>query len=212
VHVASIRDITEQKQQHDTLRLFKTVMDTSQEAIAISDASGQLVYINPAHQQLFGRRLEETRGGHYRDFYPEESREVLDQQVGPALARHEGWEGELEADNAAGERFPLWERADSIHDADGTLRYAFGIMHDVSERKRALRALEEAHDLLEQRVAERTAQLRKEVEEHERTETAARSPWKRAGSRSLDPMATCSAIAASTATSPSASGSRPPCA
>jgi len=61
----------------ERLLLFQTVVETSNEAIAISDANGQLVYINSAHEQLFGRSLEEARKLNYRDYYPPESIAVL---------------------------------------------------------------------------------------------------------------------------------------
>lgn len=61
-------DITVLKQKQEELRLFKTVVESSQEAIAISDSDGQLVYVNPGHQELFGRSLEEAQGVDYRDY------------------------------------------------------------------------------------------------------------------------------------------------
>ena len=45
----------------EELKIFKAIIDTSNEAIAISDHNGNLVYINPAHERLFGRTLEEVQ-------------------------------------------------------------------------------------------------------------------------------------------------------
>jgi PAS domain S-box-containing protein len=130
-----ISDITERKLAEEDLRLFKAIVENSNEAIAISDPEGMLVYINEAHTTLFGRTLEEARQANYRDFYPPASIEILNHEVVPALERGESWEGELDAYDATGRRFPLWERADSIQDAEGNLRLAFGLMHDVSEQR-----------------------------------------------------------------------------
>lgn len=135
--VGSVRDITEQKKIEEDLLLFKAIIETSQEAIAISDPKGQLIYVNPAHEKLFGRSLEEARRSNYRDYYPPESVEILNREVVPALERNEGWEGEIHAYNASGKSFSLWERADSIHDANGQIIYNFGVMHDVTKRKLA---------------------------------------------------------------------------
>jgi PAS domain S-box-containing protein len=99
------------------LRLFKTIVESSQEAIAISDPDGGLVYVNPAHEKLFGRSLEEAQQINYRDYYPPESVEILNREVAPALARGESWEGVLDVFDARGRRFPLWERADTVRDA-----------------------------------------------------------------------------------------------
>jgi PAS domain S-box-containing protein len=137
-------DISERKASETTLRLFKTIVEHSQEAIAISDPQGQLVYINPAHQRLFGRTLEEARRMNYRDFYPPESVAVLNHEVAPTLAQGGSWEGIIDVFDARGRRFPLWERADGVYDSDGTLLFAFGLMHDATAHKQMSEALEEA--------------------------------------------------------------------
>ncbi len=168
------KDITERKQAVEELRLFKTIIQTSSESVAISDSDGNLVYINPSHEKLFGRTLEQARNTPYRNFYPQESIEALDQTVAPALARGDSWEGELNAFNANGKLFPLWERADTIRKPDGSLYYAFGLMHDISERKQAEDALQTAHDELELRVQERTQNLKRSNERLDLATAAAR--------------------------------------
>ncbi len=135
------QEVAERKRVEETLRLFKAIVEASQEAIAISDPDGQLLYINPAHEKLFGRSLEEARQLNYRDYYPSESVEILNRDAAPALDRGESWEGELDVFDANGRRFPLWERADSVRDADGKMLYGFGLMHDITERKQAEEAL-----------------------------------------------------------------------
>jgi PAS domain S-box-containing protein len=131
------QDVTHRTRVEERLRLFEAIIEASHEAIAISDAEGRLVYVNPAHERLFGRSLEEARRLNYRDYYPPEAVEILESETVPALMRGEGWEGELDVLDADGRRFPLWERADSIRDAEGRMRYGFGLMHDVTERRRA---------------------------------------------------------------------------
>lgn len=142
--VLSLINVTERVQFEEELRLFKSIIESSEEAVAISDLSGQLVYVNPAHQKLFGYSLEEAQRKNYRDYYPPESVEVLNREVVPALAAGQGWQGELDAYDAQGRRFTLWERANTIRHADGTIRFAFGLMHDTTERKRAEQALRES--------------------------------------------------------------------
>jgi PAS domain S-box-containing protein len=138
------QDITERKEAEEKLRLFKTVFDVSTEACAISDPSGLLVYVNKAHERLFGRSAEEAIRLNFRDFYPTDSIDILNREVEPALQRGEPWIGEMDVFTAGGLKFPLWERADSIHDSGGKLLYSFGFMHDISQRRRA-EHINEAH-------------------------------------------------------------------
>ena len=134
-------EIATRQRLAEELRLFKAVVEVSKEAIAISRPDGQLHYINPAHERLFGFTLAEARARNYRDYYPPESLAVLEEEVVPRLARGESWAGELEVQDRWGRRFPLWERAGSLRQSDGTLEYAFGFMHEISERKATERAL-----------------------------------------------------------------------
>lgn len=141
-----VEDITDRKQAEEELRLFKTIVEASQESVAISDSNGQLFYVNPAHEKLFGRALEEAKTLNYRDYYPPEAIEILNHEVGHALARGESWEGILDAFDATGRRFPLWERAGSILDETGKMIYGFGFMHDETERKQMEEALQKSEE------------------------------------------------------------------
>ncbi|MCY2988979.1 MAG: PAS domain S-box protein [Planctomycetota bacterium] len=137
-HIQGItRDLTERRQAEDALQLFKAIVESAEEAVAISDLAGELSYINPAHEKLFGYSLAEARRLNFRDLYPPESLAVLNQVVAPKLARGESWEGELETFDRTGRRFPLWERAGTVRDAAGKVLYAFGFMHDITERRQA---------------------------------------------------------------------------
>lgn len=153
------KTLESQNAMQDELLLFKAIVESSSEAIAVSDPQGQLVYINPAHEKLFGRSLEQARKLNYRDYYPPESLEIINQSIAPALERGESWEGVLDVFDAKGRRFPLWERADSLRDAEGKMRYGFGLMHDIAERRQAEAAVKKASDELEKCIETRTAEL-----------------------------------------------------
>ena len=134
-------EIAERRRLEEELRLFQAIIEAADEAIAISRPDGQLHYINPAHEQLFGFSLAEARARNYRDYYPPASLAILEGEVVPRLARGESWEGELEVQDRGGRRFPLWERAGALCRADGALAFGFGFMHDISARKAAETAL-----------------------------------------------------------------------
>ncbi|MBN1283789.1 MAG: GAF domain-containing protein [Anaerolineae bacterium] len=125
----------------DILHSFRTIIETSHEAIAVTDTDGRLVYVNPAHERLFGRPRAEALKLNCRDYCAPESIAVLEDVILPGLARGAGWEGEIEAVDAQGRRFPLWKRADTVSGSDGDTLYYFGIMHDITGRKQTERAL-----------------------------------------------------------------------
>ena len=143
---ALMEDIRKRESIEEELCLFKTIVETSSEAIGISSPNGIFRYINPAHEKLFGRTLKETQRLNLRDYYPPESIEILNREVTPALNRGETWEGTLDVLDASGRRFPIWERADSVKDENGNILYNFGLMHDVSDEKLVEEALKESRE------------------------------------------------------------------
>ncbi len=125
---------THQKEQKE-LRLFKSIVDASNEAIAITDPSGNLVYINNAHEKLFGRSLEQVGQTSFREYFPEDAIQLLETIVDPALKNGKSWESVVDVYHKDGKPFPLWIRADTITDSDGNQLYAFALMHDITDEK-----------------------------------------------------------------------------
>jgi PAS domain S-box-containing protein len=131
------------------------MVDASNEAISVQDVDGRLVYVNPAYERLFRRSAAKARGSDHRQDLPPESVAVWEGEVVPALARGESWEGEIDARDADGRRFPVWHKAGGIVDEHGRMRFAFAMVHEITDRRRA-------EDLLRSRahaLAERTKEL-----------------------------------------------------
>ena len=126
--------------------LFKAAADCSNEAIAVSDPGGRLIYVNPAHEKLFGRSSEEAMLLNYRDYYPEKSVEKHNQEILPAVKRGETWEGVIEALDSKERHFPLWQRTYAIYDEEGKMHYCFTLMHEFKEREvdKALRQAQQS--------------------------------------------------------------------
>ena len=129
-------DISERKKTEEHLRLFKSIIESSSEAIAIRNAQEQLIYTNKAYDKLFGESFKKAKTKKLFDYYPMESRRIWEQQIMPALVSGNSWEGELEVFYKDGTPFPIWQRLDAVRDVNGPILFSFGLMHDISERKR----------------------------------------------------------------------------
>ena len=164
--VLIFRDVTEMRLAEHSLRASEArksaVLRTALDAIVTIDSEGKIVDFNPAAERMFQYQRDQVIG-----------REMGDVIVPPAL-RDSHRKGlvrylatgkervlnrllELRAIRADGSEFPIELAITAVGDARQQL--FTGYMRDISHRKRADDALRAAHDELEQRVAQRTAQL-----------------------------------------------------
>lgn len=122
------------------LPMFRAIVEASQEAVAVTDAAGRLVYVNPAYEKLFGCR---------REIFPPAALAVIEHEARPALQRGESWEGVLEVEDTNGRSFPLWQRAGVVRDGAGEPAFYFAFMHDHSGQRQADEELRRAKEAAE---------------------------------------------------------------
>ncbi len=158
-------DITERKHAEEEAKSTQAFLDSVVENIPImifvKDARDlRFVRLNKAGAELIGISNEDTIGKTDYDLFPKEQAEYFvaqDRQVladrkltdfpeEPIQTRHQGIR-------------TLHTLKVPILDTDGRTQYLLGISEDITERKRAEEALRKAHDELESRVQERTAEL-----------------------------------------------------
>ncbi len=129
-------DMTERKKREGHLRLFKSIIESSDEAIAVRNTEKQLVYINPAYERLFGHNFKEIKQLSLKEHYSPHSLKIFLEEVKSALRSGNSWDGELDVYHKDGSVFPIWQRVDAVRDAKGNVLFSFGLMHDISERQR----------------------------------------------------------------------------
>lgn len=126
-----------------------------------TDVNGVITYMSPSLHTITGRTQEEVIGHNWREFVDtaEPSYQFLEEMD---QLRRVGVPTPLYAvpvHHANGEVRVLEFRDTTVHDADGRIVSIEGICKDVTLRHRAEEALRKAHEELEQRVQERTAEL-----------------------------------------------------
>lgn len=144
-------DVTERKKAQGHLRLFKSIIESSEEAIAVSNPENQLVYVNPAYEKLIGRAFKEARQLSLFEYYSPHATATWEREIMPALAKGNSWEGELDILDKDGATLPTWQRIDAVRDTKTNILFIFGLMHDISERKRmweTLRKQWEEHQMI----------------------------------------------------------------
>jgi PAS domain S-box-containing protein len=174
-------EITERMQaeaaQRQSEERYRQLVENANDFIYAADAEGRFTFANPVALRITGYSEQEILGKNYRNLVPQAYWEQLEQFY---RSKHDETKSETHMEipilTKAGELIWTGQNLQWIVEGDRVSGFQ-GICRDISERKRAEDALREAHDMLEIRVQERTAELseanerlKEEIAERERTE------------------------------------------
>jgi PAS domain S-box-containing protein len=144
--------------------LLRTLIDNLPDYIYVKDRESRFLINNLAHTRILGAaHPDELAGKTDFDYFPKElaGKYFADEQAlmqsGQVLDRVESV-----VDNATGEFRWLQTTKIARRNGSGKVIGLLGISRDITEQKRAEEALRQSRDELEQRIAERTAQLSQE--------------------------------------------------
>ena len=155
------RDISE-RHQSDALRArLAAIVDSSDDAIVSKTLDGNITSWNRGAEHLFGYSEAEAVGQHIFLIIPDDRRPEEEEVL--ARLRRGGKIDHFETVRRTkdGHLVPISLTVSPVRDSRGNIIGASKIARDITERKRAEEALKHAHDELEARVRERTADLSK---------------------------------------------------
>ena len=155
-------------------RLAEAILATAVDPIIVIDRHGIIREANAATSTLFGHARSAMVGQNVSMLMPEPYRSEHDRYVGRYLETGEkriiGIGREVTAQRSDGSVFPIALAVSEVAaDADGDERWFTGVIHDLTDRFAAQRALEDANRNLETQVADRTAELRTLLADLERS-------------------------------------------
>lgn len=146
------------KLRQTELRVAATAFE-SQEAMMITDANGVILRVNKAFTGSTGYTPDEAvgqkpnllkSGRHGADFY---------RAMWETLHRTGGWQGEIWDRHKNGDVYPVWLTISEVKDEDGVVTNYVGAHFDITDQKHAEDEIRTLNLGLEQRVAQRTAEL-----------------------------------------------------
>ncbi len=148
-------------------QLLASIVQTANEAIISLDAQGNIASWNRGAEAMFGYSGEEAIGQsvavivprRFREVHRDGMMQVLTEGTLPERRQTDKWFGRRKD----GTEVPVELSAAVWETAEG--RFMTAVIRDITERKQAQEALEAAKTQLEQRVQERTAELRQVNEE-----------------------------------------------
>lgn len=145
---------------------FTYLADNIQEVFWMFDmVEGRFLYISPAYERIWGRRLEGMQHGSslfFEGILPED-RHLLEEAISRGDA---GQRSEVEYRIATPEGMLrwIWDRSLPVLDSQGKVATRIGVCTDITELKQAQQELEALNRDLEARVAAQTEEVRRREE------------------------------------------------
>ncbi len=137
---------------------LKTILETTTSVVFLKDLEGRHILINQQYEVATGLNKNEVLGRIDHEFLPKAIADRLRASDDKVLASGEPVKIEETMPGPKGIRHYVTTKA-PIKDRSGKIHALCGIATDITDRKRTEEALQRAHDELERRVEERTAEL-----------------------------------------------------
>ena len=139
---------------------FRKIFEHAPTGIAILDWQGRFIQCNPSHEAILGYTEEQLRSMDFASLVHPEDREANLAEV-RRLQTGELPFFEIENRYIRKNGQPVWVHkfVSLLPDTTGRPAYIIALVTDITGRKQAEEALRKAHDELEVRVQERTAEL-----------------------------------------------------
>jgi PAS domain S-box-containing protein len=141
-------------------RLYRTLAESTTDFIYLVDRTGNLLYASRSAARRFGCDRNSLVGKRQDDLFPPEMARRHRASIDRAFEAGEIVDEE-DVFNFDGKDTWLATRFIPLRDEAGQVTSVMGISRDISKRKRAEEALQKAHNELERKVEERTAELTK---------------------------------------------------
>jgi diguanylate cyclase (GGDEF)-like protein/PAS domain S-box-containing protein len=135
LYAAFIKDITRQHEEQRRLYLLSLVVDTTENAIIITDASGAIIYVNDGFTQMFGYSAQEVLG--------RTPTEVLAPYFTPSriaairrqLVKNDAYHGQEFGYDRGGQRVWCNVTTYPVQDSHGQLTNTVSVMIDVTHTR-----------------------------------------------------------------------------
>ncbi|MCG8044865.1 MAG: EAL domain-containing protein [Candidatus Thiodiazotropha endolucinida] len=140
--VSDLWRLIEKKRNDEKLKQAAAVLESTQEAVTITDTGPHIIAVNRAFSEITGYQESEVlgrnpsvlkSGRHDENFY----RNMWDQ-----LTTSGNWQGEVWNRRKSGEVYPEWLNISAIQDDDGVTTHYVAVFSDISALKKSEQQLE----------------------------------------------------------------------
>jgi len=136
-YISAVQDISARKLAEEELKLAGLVYNNSSEAMAITDAHGAVLAINPAFTKMTGYALEEIKGQSITLLRSEQHDAAFYATQNQAIHACGQWQGEVWSKRKNGAIFPTWLTINTSYQTDGAVHRRVDLFSDISAIKDA---------------------------------------------------------------------------
>jgi diguanylate cyclase (GGDEF)-like protein/PAS domain S-box-containing protein len=137
-------DITERKQAEEERRMLSQAVEQSPVSVVITDAKGDIEYVNSKFSQVTGYTFEEVAGKNPRILKSGDTPPEVYRKLWATITSGGEWKGEFHNKKKNGGFY--WESASisPVRDMEGNITHFLAVKEDITDRKRAEQALAES--------------------------------------------------------------------
>jgi len=156
LYTVILRDISERKRVEEALREQARILDLA--PVLISDLNSRIVFWNSGAEEMYGWKADEVLEKSSHVLFKTEFPRPLEEIKARLFARGH-WEGELIHTRRDGEQIVVASHWVLHKDENNKPKAILEVNNDITDRRRAEQEVLRLNAELEQRVADRTAQL-----------------------------------------------------
>ena len=165
LRLAVICGVADKRGAEALQRLALKVFDHIAEGIAITDDNANIIAVNAGFTRITGYGADEVIGRNPRMLQSGRQSREFYSSMWRTIEEKGHWRGEVVNRRKSGEPYPELLSITVVRDADGKPANYIGVFADLSERLQQETQIRELNATLDQRVQERTAELRAALDE-----------------------------------------------
>jgi len=131
------KDITNQRQQEEDLKLADMVYKNSSEAMMITNPHNEIIAINPALSEISGYSKNEIIGKDPKIFSSGKQSQQFYQLMWEEIKLTGKWQGEIWNTRKNGTDYPEWLSINTIYDDYGKVFRRIALFSDITEKKKS---------------------------------------------------------------------------
>jgi len=138
-----VSNITERKKAEDEIKIFLSGIENAYDGVAFTEMNGDVIYANESAANIFGYSLAEMMKLNIAVFsaYSEDAKNLEED-----VAKQGKWRGEITGIRKNKEKFPAVLFVSVVKNEKGKPIGRMGVFRDITERKKAEKALRQERD------------------------------------------------------------------